>query len=1212
MIPLDGSAALTAPVAVRVIDLESPLDDLMLQRDSSGGTYRSLLAVARLKGAPLAVATFSVGADGRVSCRQLARGLRRRLQLELRETYDEQTALSVQALSGAADSVDEVDDNLQPPPSVSVVVPTCCNPQPLERCLRSILRSDYEDYEVIVVENRPEWSDTMLMLADRFPGERRIRYVEEPIPGASRARNAGLARAVGELVAFTDDDVIVDPGWIRANAEALRGGEDIACVAGLILPLELESDSQLLMEQFASFGKGFRRATYRFPDSRRDDPLFPYTAGSIGSGASTMMRADVARELGGFDTVLGPGTPASGGEDLEIFIRVLRAGYAVAYEPRAMVWHRHPDGMPRLRRQVYKYGVGLGAMLAKQVVAGPGRSDFIRAVPAGVRYARDPNSRKNANKPAHYPHHLTWFERVGMLVGPLAYMFSALLAVLRRVAGTDRERPARVDRTTGEVVLAGGRSVRLLWFGKRTAPIWDTGRDSAAALSWSTLTAIIGCLALSVVAPLVVALGLPTYVRMPVVLAWAVLAPGTAILTAARGRLEPGLVLGTSLGVIAVGAQSMLWLGAWWPRSFLVLGAVACALPLIVALRTAGLSLPTGAHVRAALARARMPAGSMRASTAIHVATMGVALLAWAAALLETRLGGMGGTGLLGVLPLTYFLALALTLGGFVAAVTSRSVDARLLGGYVFVFVLILHGTTALLYDEPRYPWVYKHLGVINLIAATGHVDREIDIYNNWPAFFAANAWLSKVGGLAPIAYAGFAQVFFNVINVLAVRFALRGLTRDERLLWTASFIFVLGNWVGQDYLAPQAFGFALSVVVLGLCLRCAPAPSRPRARWIEPLATRAERLINGVLPGPAPEDEISSPPLRPRAALLVGGVCFLAVVTSHQLSPVMLILEVAALALVTRRVPFWIPAVMVLVELWWLTLAWPFVGSHFTLIQPGSSTAAAAAGRDLTAALPGAAFGFYAPAVVTFLTVALAGAGLFTRVRAGKRDVVPLCLICGPVLAVGLQSYGGEGPYRAFLFALPWLAFLGALACVRPGSAEGRLRISGQRLALATAALSVTLLFAYFGQELANRIPSADVQAATWYELHAPAGSVRFNLAPTAPDRLTARYPLVSLGDPSSLLEDAAFTGHRLGAADVPRLERLIAGQGAHPTYVVLTLSQENYARLNGLLPAGSVASLVRALDSSPAFQLVFRRSSAWIFRYVPGRGTQTTGRPA
>jgi O-antigen biosynthesis protein len=290
---------------------------------------------------------------------------------------------------------------------------------------------DYDEFEVIVVENRPGSSATLRMIAERFAEEPRLRYVEESSPGLSRARNAGLRVAEGEVVAFTDDDVIVDSAWIRRCAKAFERADDVACVTGLILPRELQTCSQLLLEQFAGFGKGFRRRTYRLREARGADPLFPYTPGMIGSGANTVLRADVGRHLGGFETRLGAGTPARGGEDLELYIRLLYEGYAIAYEPGAIVWHEHPDGTARLRRQVYGYGVGLGAMLTQQLVAGPERSALLRAVPAGISYARDPGSRKNALKRADYPRRLDWLERVGMVVGPAAYIASAVMATRR-------------------------------------------------------------------------------------------------------------------------------------------------------------------------------------------------------------------------------------------------------------------------------------------------------------------------------------------------------------------------------------------------------------------------------------------------------------------------------------------------------------------------------------------------------------------------------------------------------------------------------------------------------------------------------------------------------------------------------------------------------------------------------------------------------------
>jgi GT2 family glycosyltransferase len=1116
-----------------MIDLELPLTDLLLPRADPWDPYRSLLAVARLDGDPLGVATFSVGPEGGVSRDRLAYGLRHQLEAELAEAFARRELALPSALPGAGVPRlrEEPRRASAPRRPVSVVVATCCNPRALERCLRSIFVCDYDGYEVIVVENRPGSSDTRRMLAERFAHESNLRYVEEPRVGTSRARNAGLALAKGEIVAFTDDDVVVDPGWIRESAQALDRADDIACVTGLILPLELEADSQLLLEQFAGFGKGFRRRTFRLPEAREHNPLFPYTAGTIGSGASTVLRTDVARRLGGFDATLGPGTLTTGGEDLDLYIRVLRAGHAVAYEPRAIVWHEHPEGMPRLRRQVYRYGIGLGAMLAKQLLAGPERLRLLRSVPGGLRYARDPASRKNAGKPADYPSRLTWLERVGMLIGPAAYVLSALVALAHRLAGvSDRAMPR-------------------------------SGRPAVAVAA-----------AACVAAPLSVAAGGPTALRLPAVLAFLCLAPGAALVTAARGRREAGLMIGVSLGVTAVGAQSMLWLGVWSPRTLLYALAAACLLPLACSLGLERRRGGGGRRGRAALRRVRHGIDAIPGTAWLHGVLLVVALGQWSASLLGADLSWMGGVGLLSALPPTYFLAFALLLIGFAMAVTNDEVSPKLLGVYVVALVVVLHGTTPLLYDEPRYAWTYKHLGVIELIAATGGVDRQIDIYNNWPAFFAANAWFSKAVGLGPIAYAGFAQLFFNLVNVAAVRFALRGLTANERLLWTGTFFFVLGNWVGQDYLAPQAFGFALSLVVLGLCLRR----------------------------GRAPGEDLPPAPLGPRGAVVAGSVCFLAVVTSHQLSPIFLILSVAALSLFARRVPLWVPLAMAAVEAWWVALAWPFVGIHFSLIHPGSA-GAGAPGRNLDAALPGAALSFYAPVAVMGLMVVFALFGLARRAQVGVRARAPVCLVVAPALGVGLQSYGGEGGYRAYLFALPWLAFLAAVACTRAPSPGRPVRMDFGRLLAATAAVGECLLFAYFGQDTANRIRPDDVRAAVWYEGHAPPGSSRLNLAPRAPDRLTARYPQVSLSDPSALLEHPGFTGHLLGAGDLPRLERLIAAQGSRRTYVVLTRGQEDYARLNGLLPEGSVTSLVRALGSSTRFRLVYRRPTAWIFEYAP-----------
>ena len=394
------------------------------------------------------------------------------------------------------------------------------------------------------------------MLVTQFGSHPRIRYVEEPRRGPSRARNAGLAVAEGEIAAFIDDDVVVDPDWLDSSVQAFGCADDVACVTGMILPLTLESPTQVLIEQFASFGKGYRRTRFRLPDTRRHDPLFPYTAGSIGSGANTLVRTGTARELGGFDTALGPGTPTFGAEDLDLFVRLVRAGHAIVYEPSAMVRHDHPRGTKGLGRRAYRYGVGMGALIAKQLLRGPDRRDLLGAIPAGVRYARDPSSRKNAGKPARFPRRLDWLERLGLLFGPIAYLLSLLWALLKRpVEGLLHD--ARHLSYTAWLTRWRRSPIELRVFPERAPPA--SAEESSRANraldrdrgGWMPGGPAAG-------RPRRAECGPPAGgARRDDARA------GAAFVAAFGRRAELGLVVGLSLGVTAVIAQCMIWFGAW-------------------------------------------------------------------------------------------------------------------------------------------------------------------------------------------------------------------------------------------------------------------------------------------------------------------------------------------------------------------------------------------------------------------------------------------------------------------------------------------------------------------------------------------------------------------------------------------------------------------------------------------------------------------------
>lgn len=350
-------------------------------------------------------------------------------------------------------------------PSVSVIVTTSTNQDNLERCLRSILDCDYDDFEVIVVDSGPPSSGTARMLVRQFPGEMRLCYVEAAWSPTSRARNIGLARAESEVVAFTDDGVVVDRLWLRASVEALLSEEGIACVTGYSAWREPEGEVRLLPERPAD-SRG--RRIYRLGDCGKEDPLSLYTAGGVGPGAGLVMLTAVGREVGGFDPALGPATPACGGACIDLLVRLHRSGYALSYEPSAIVWREHPAHAARPRRQVYRHGVGLGAIIGKRLIVGPHRRQWLRAIPAALRYTRDPVPRLRLGRPGGYPRHLRWLMRLGMLVGPVAYLLSAVIARGRHLMGKQPEhpRPLRIVRR----MIVGGEPVNVVWFGQAQPP----------------------------------------------------------------------------------------------------------------------------------------------------------------------------------------------------------------------------------------------------------------------------------------------------------------------------------------------------------------------------------------------------------------------------------------------------------------------------------------------------------------------------------------------------------------------------------------------------------------------------------------------------------------------------------------------------------------------------------------------------------------------
>ncbi len=305
-----------------------------------------------------------------------------------------------------------------PFPRVTVAVCTRDRTHHLARCLESLAALDYPDLDVLVVDNAPT-SDATRDLVRRHPG---VRYVRETRPGLDWARNRAIAEARGELIAFTDDDVTVDAGWVRALAEAFAE-PDVMAVTGLVVPAELETPAQVLFERYGGFDRGFERRWYRVHGEGGERTARRHGgAGMFGTGANVAFRRQLFDRIGPFDPALDVGTGTNGGGDLEMFFRTLKEGHTLVYQPAALVRHWHRREYADLRSQIRNNGVGLYAYFVRSALAYPDeRLAFLRLGQWWLRYWYARRLLRSFVRPSDFPRDLIWAELSGVLPGLFAY-----------------------------------------------------------------------------------------------------------------------------------------------------------------------------------------------------------------------------------------------------------------------------------------------------------------------------------------------------------------------------------------------------------------------------------------------------------------------------------------------------------------------------------------------------------------------------------------------------------------------------------------------------------------------------------------------------------------------------------------------------------------------------------------------------------------------
>jgi glycosyltransferase involved in cell wall biosynthesis len=209
----------------------------------------------------------------------------------------------------------------------SVIVITRNSERSIERCIKSIREQSQQPSEIIVVDSSS--NDLTAKIAKR----NHVRIVREPILGRGRARNTGIKHSRGKIIVFAPADAYFDRDWLKYLMSSFKDAR-LAGVAGNIYAANPRRVASHLIDLIL-----------------RDKPHYATT--------NIAYRKEVLTEVGGFDARLETA------DDVELAWRILRAGYKIGYEPRAILYHFHPETIAdNLKMQYY---LGKWSMIARKL-----------------------------------------------------------------------------------------------------------------------------------------------------------------------------------------------------------------------------------------------------------------------------------------------------------------------------------------------------------------------------------------------------------------------------------------------------------------------------------------------------------------------------------------------------------------------------------------------------------------------------------------------------------------------------------------------------------------------------------------------------------------------------------------------------------------------------------------------------------------------------
>lgn len=214
---------------------------------------------------------------------------------------------------------------------ISVIVPAYNAVDTINNCLDTILNQNCsEDYELIVVDDGS--IDSTAITVSQY---KNVKLIKQSNAGPAAARNKGVSEAKGDVILFTDSDCEVSSDWVKEMVRPMRKNSEIIGVKGIYGTKQKELIARFVQLEYEDKYDKMKKEKYI-------DFIDTYSAG---------FKKDVFLAAGGYDSTF----PVACAEDIDLSYRLAAMGHRMVFNPRAIVFHRHPNNPKDYLKKKFKF-----------------------------------------------------------------------------------------------------------------------------------------------------------------------------------------------------------------------------------------------------------------------------------------------------------------------------------------------------------------------------------------------------------------------------------------------------------------------------------------------------------------------------------------------------------------------------------------------------------------------------------------------------------------------------------------------------------------------------------------------------------------------------------------------------------------------------------------------------------------------------------------